>query len=114
MNVVNVAPGGGHQGLGLGGAEGPVAARVAEGGPDKVAQPLLQPLDVVLQRVDRFHLHLAGNLNERVGVAPLDFELGVQGVAKLFRFLHLKQTGLVDRKTFISNPAPGRRKIKCY
>ena len=47
-------------------------------------------LYVVLEGVDGLDLHLPRHLGEGVGQAPLDFELGVQAVAELLRFLHLR------------------------
>ncbi len=88
--AVNISPRGGDKRTGAASAKRSITLRIAEGGSNEIPAALRQLLYVVLEGVDGLHLHLSRHLGEGVRQAPLDFELGVQAVAELFRLFHLK------------------------
>jgi hypothetical protein len=89
--AVHISPRGGDKRAGAASSKRSITLRIAKGGTNEIPAALCQLLYVVLEGVDGLDLHLSRHLGEGVREAPLDFELGVQAVAELFRLLHLKR-----------------------
>jgi hypothetical protein len=90
--AVHISPRGGDKRAGAASSKRSITLRIAKGGSNEIPAALSQLFYVVLEGVDGLHLHLSRHLGESVREAPLDFELGVQAVAELFRLFHLKHT----------------------
>jgi hypothetical protein len=88
--AVHISPRGGDKRTGSASAKRSITLGIAKRRSNEVPAALRQLLYVVLEGVDGLHLHLSRHLGEGVRQAPLDFELGIQAVAELFRLFHLK------------------------